>query len=108
MNYTYEYENQFKKAIVSFPQQNQKQLQNLKSLLIKRLQIENEYAKKCQQIKNKYENMFKSNYDLRNSIIKGTTPLLQIKSCISGVDFNFDTTVREEEVGIPQYWFKCL
>lgn len=104
-DYDYEYESQFRKALTSLPDEYRHQVVAMKKVLIKRLKIENEYKKKYQEIKAKYDTQFQNNFLKRNAIISGdevpdpSDPLFKNHPI---------PTSPSQEKGIPLYWFKCL
>lgn len=107
--YEYNYENEFTEKIKqnSFTNEQKYQLTYIKLLLEKRLQLENEYKRKYQEIQLKYEKKFQPNYDMRNKLISGE--LLPDSSYPFYLQYSI-TLIKgtPSEIGIPGFWVQCI
>lgn len=82
-------------------------LNQIKSLVVKRLNLEKEFRLEQSILEEKYEAEYAPLYKERAEIINGTKKIVseEIKDVLKGVNL---PSTPEAENGIPDYWLTCL
>ena len=111
-NIQYDYEDQFKEALEKITDNNlKKKLVAIKKLIVKRLNLENDFKRENNKLEYEYEEKYKPFYEKRRKIVSGeekpNKEELKDKLNLVGLkEEDFDK--EEKEKGIPQFWLKCI
>jgi nucleosome assembly protein 1-like 1 len=109
-NNEYDYEDKFQEKLKEIKTNSMKQkLVAIKNLIVKRLALEKQFKAEHFKIEAKYEALYKPFYDKRAKVIDGTSEVAveEIQEQLQQVSIK-DPNAPNAEVGIPQFWLKCL
>jgi nucleosome assembly protein 1-like 1 len=109
----YDYEDQFVDALKGITDNNlKKKLVAIKKLVCERMALEKDFKKEHNKLEYKYEQLYKPFYERRQKIIEGEEKpdIEQIKEKLAELKINEEDakTEKENEKGIPEFWYKCL
>jgi nucleosome assembly protein 1-like 1 len=108
----YDYEDQFKEALEKITDQNlKKKLVAIKKLVVKRLNLENEFKRENNKLEYEYEQKYKPLYEQRRKIVSGEEKPKkeEILNKLNLVGLKEEDLDKEEkEKGIPDFWLKCI
>jgi nucleosome assembly protein 1-like 1 len=109
----YDYEDQFVEALKGITDNNlKKKLVAIKKLVCERMALEKDFKKEHNKLEYKYEQLYRPFYERRQKIIEGEEKpdIEQIKEKLAELKINEEEakTEKENEKGIPEFWYKCL
>ena len=109
----YDYEDQFVEALKGITDNNlKKKLVAIKKLVCERMSLEKDFKKEHNKLEYKYEQLYKPFYERRQKIIEGEEKpdIDQIKDKLAElkIDEEQAKAEKENEKGIPEFWYKCL
>ena len=109
----YDYEDQFVEALKGITDNNlKKKLVAIKKLVCERMALEKDFKKEHNKLEYKYEQLYKPFYERRQKIIEGEEKpdIEQIREKLAELKINEEEAKneKENEKGIPEFWFKCL
>ena len=109
----YDYEDQFVEALKGITDNNlKKKLVAIKKLVCERMALEKDFKKEHNKLEYKYEQLYKPFYERRQKIIEGEEKpdIEQIREKLAELKINEEEAKKEKEneKGIPEFWFKCL
>ena len=113
MEMKYDYEDQFVEALKGITDNNlKKKLVAIKKLVCERMALEREFKKEHNKLEYKYEQLYKPFYERRQKIIEGEEKpdIEQIREKLAELKINEEEAKaeKENEKGIPEFWYKCL
>ena len=109
----YDYEDQFVEALKGITDNNlKKKLVAIKKLVCERMSLEKDFKREHNKLEYKYEQLYKPFYERRQKIIEGEEKpdIDQIKDKLAElkIDEEQAKAEKENEKGIPEFWYKCL
>ena len=109
----YDYEDQFVEALKGITDNNlKKKLVAIKKLVCERMALEREFKKEHNKLEFKYEKLYRPFYERRQKIIEGEEKpdIEQIREKLAELKINEEEAKaeKENEKGIPEFWYKCL
>ena len=109
----YDYEDQFVEALKGITDNNlKKKLVAIKKLVCERMALEKDFKKEHNKLQYKYEQLYKPFYERRQKIIEGDEKpdIEQIREKLAELKINEEEAKneKENEKGIPEFWYKCL
>ena len=109
----YDYEDQFVEALKGITDNNlKKKLVAIKKLVCERMSLEKDFKREHNNLEYKYEQLYKPFYERRQKIIEGEEKpdIDQIKDKLAElkIDEEQAKAEKENEKGIPEFWYKCL
>ena len=109
----YDYEDQFVEALKGITDNNlKKKLVAIKKLDCERMALEREFKKEHNKLEFKYEKLYRPFYERRQKIIEGEEKpdIEQIREKLAELKINEEEAKaeKENEKGIPEFWYKCL
>ena len=109
----YDYEDQFVEALKGISDNSlKKKLVAIKKLVCERMALEKEFKKEHNKLEYKYEQLYKPYYERRQKIIEGEEKpdIEQIREKLAElkIDEEKAKAEKENERGIPEFWYKCL
>ena len=109
----YDYEDQFVEALKGITDNNlKKKLVAIKKLVCERMALEKDFKKEHNKLEYKYEQLYKPFYERRQKIVEGEEKpdIEQIKDKLAELKINEEEakTEKENEKGVPDFWYKCL
>ena len=113
MEMKYDYEDQFVEALKGITDNNlKKKLVAIKKLVCERMALEREFKKEHNKLEYKYEKLYRPFYERRQKIIEGEEKpdIEQIREKLAELKINEEEAKveKENEKGIPEFWYKCL
>ena len=113
MEMKYDYEDQFVEALKGITDNNlKKKLVAIKKLVCERMALEREFKKEHNKLEYKYEKLYRHFYERRQKIIEGEEKpdIEQIREKLAELKINEEEAKaeKENEKGIPEFWYKCL
>jgi nucleosome assembly protein 1-like 1 len=113
MEMKYDYEDQFVEALKGITDNNlKKKLVAIKKLVCERMALEREFKKEHNKLEFKYEKLYRPFYERRQKIIEGEEKpdIEQIREKLAELKINEEEAKaeKENEKGIPEFWYKCL
>ena len=108
-----DYEDQFVEALKGITDNNlKKKLVAIKKLVCERMALEREFKKEHNKLEFKYEKLYRPFYERRQKIIEGEEKpdIEQIREKLAELKINEEEAKaeKENEKGIPEFWYKCL
>jgi nucleosome assembly protein 1-like 1 len=109
----YDYEEQFTDALKSITDNNlKKKLVAIKKLVCERMSLEKDFKKEHNKLDYKYEQLYKPFYERRQKIIEGEEKpdFEKIREKLAELKINEEEAKKEkeDEKGIPEFWYKVL
>ena len=109
----YDYEDQFVDALKSITDNNlKKKLVAIKKLVCERMSLERDFKKEHNKLEYKYEQLYKPFYERRQKIIEGEEKpdIEKIREKLAELKINEEEAQKEkeDEKGIPEFWYKVL
>ena len=109
----YDYEDQFVDALKSITDNNlKKKLVAIKKLVCERMSLEKDFKKEHNKLDYKYEQLYKPFYERRQKIIEGEEKpdFEKIREKLAELKINEEEAKKEkeDEKGIPEFWYKVL
>ena len=109
----YDYEDQFVEALKGITDNNlKKKLVAIKKLVCERMSIEKDFKKEHNKLDYKYEQLYKPFYERRQKIIEGEEKpdFEKIREKLAELKINEEEAKKEkeDEKGIPEFWYKVL
>ena len=109
----YDYEDQFIEALKGISDNNlKKKLVAIKKLVCERMSIEKDFKKEHNKLEYKYEQLYKPFYERRQKIIEGEEKpdIEKIREKLEELKINEEEAKKEkeDEKGIPEFWYKVL
>ena len=109
----YDYEDQFIDALKSITDNNlKKKLVAIKKLVCERMSLEKDFKKEHNKLDYKYEQLYKPFYERRQKIIEGEEKpdFEKIREKLAELKINEEEAKKEkeDEKGIPEFWYKVL
>lgn len=109
----YDYEDQFVEALKGISDNNlKKKLVAIKKLVCERMSIEKDFKKEHNKLEYKYEQLYKPFYERRQKIIEGEEKpdIEKIREKLEELKINEEEAKKEkeDEKGIPEFWYKVL
>ena len=109
----YDYEDQFVEALKSINDNNlKKKLVAIKKLVCERMSLEKDFKKEHNKLDYKYEQLYKPFYERRQKIIEGEEKpdFEKIREKLAELKINEEEAKKEkeDEKGIPEFWYKVL
>ena len=109
----YDYEDQFVEALKGITDNNlKKKLVAIKKLVCERMALEKDFKREHNKLEYKYEQLYKPFYERRQKIVEGEEKpdIEQIKEKLAElkIDEEQAKAEKENEKGIPEFWYKCL
>ena len=109
----YDYEEQFTDALKSITDNNlKKKLVVIKKLVCERMSLEKDFKKEHNKLDYKYEQLYKPFYERRQKIIEGEEKpdFEKIREKLAELKINEEEAKKEkeDEKGIPEFWYKVL
>ena len=109
----YDYEDQFVEALKGITDNNlKKKLVAIKKLVCERMALEKDFKKEHNKLEYKYEQLYKPFFEKRQKIVEGEEKpdIEQIRDKLAELKINEEEakTEKENEKGVPDFWYKCL
>ncbi len=109
----YDYEDQFVEALKGITDNNlKKKLVAIKKLVCERMALEKDFKKEHNKLEYKYEQLYRPFFEKRQKIVEGEEKpdIEQIKDKLAELKINEEEakTEKENEKGVPDFWYKCL
>ena len=109
----YDYEEQFTDALKSITDNNlKKKLVAIKKLVCERMSLEKDFKREHNKLEYKYEQLYKPFYERRQKIIEGEEKpdFEKIREKLAELKINEEEAKKEkeDEKGIPEFWYKVL
>jgi nucleosome assembly protein 1-like 1 len=109
----YDYEDQFVDALKGITDNNlKKKLVAIKKLVCERMALEKDFKKEHNKLEYKYEQLYKPFFEKRQKIVEGEEKpdIEQIRDKLAELKINEEEakTEKENEKGVPDFWYKCL
>ena len=109
----YDYEDQFVEALKGITDNNlKKKLVAIKKLVCERMSLEKDFKKEHNKLDYKYEQLYKPFYERRQKIIEGEEKpdFEKIREKLAELKINEEEAKKEkeDEKGIPEFWYKVL
>ena len=109
----YDYEEQFTDALKSITDNNlKKKLVAIKKLVCERMSLEKDFKKEHNKLDYKYEQLYKPFYERRQKIIEGEEKpdFEKIREKLAELKINEEEAKKEkeDEKGIPEFWYKVI
>ena len=109
----YDYEEQFVEALKGITDNNlKKKLVAIKKLVCERMALEKDFKKEHNQLEYKYEQLYQPFFEQRQKIIEGKEKpdIEKLKDKLAELKISEEEAKKEDEkeVGIPNFWYKCI
>jgi nucleosome assembly protein 1-like 1 len=109
----YDYEDQFVEALKGITDNNlKKKLVAIKKLVCERMALEKDFKKEHNKLEYKYEQLYRPFFEKRQKIVEGEEKpdIEQIRDKLAELKINEEEakTEKENEKGVPDFWYKCL
>ena len=109
----YDYEDQFVEALKGITDNNlKKKLVAIKKLVCERMALEKDFKKEHNKLEYKYDQLYRPFYERRQKIVEGEEKpdIEQIREKLAELKINEEEAKaeKENEKGIPEFWYKCL
>ena len=109
----YDYEDQFVEALKGITDNNlKKKLVAIKKLVCERMSIEKDFKKEHNKLEYKYQQLYNPFYERRQKIIEGEEKpdIEKISEKLKELGINEEEAKKEkeDEKGIPEFWYKVL
>ena len=109
----YDYEDQFVEALKGITDNNlKKKLVAIKKLVCERMALEKDFKKEHNKLEYKYDQLYRPFFEKRQKIVEGEEKpdIEQIKDKLAELKISEEEakTEKENEKGVPDFWYKCL
>jgi nucleosome assembly protein 1-like 1 len=109
----YDYEDQFVEALKGITDNNlKKKLVAIKKLVCERMALEKDFKKEHNKLEYKYEQLYRPFFEKRQKIVEGEEKpdIEQIRDKLAELKINEEEAKaeKENEKGVPDFWYKCL
>ena len=109
----YDYEDQFVEALKGITDNNlKKKIVAIKKLVCERMSIEKDFKKEHNKLEYKYQQLYNPFYERRQKIIEGEEKpdIEKIREKLAELKINEEEAKKEkeDEKGIPEFWYKVI